>query len=1019
MGATTDEPVDVRLLGGFALDGHPIALDTTRGTVLAMLLSRCNERVWIDELTEAVWPAGAPPSYRKAIQVAVFKLREMAGANRRGMRPGREWLIAHRGAYELRCAPEDVDAHRFERRVRSGLQHLSRNRIDPALDALRGATDAWAEPFGGDEVPCLTPWIERLRAAQRAALGALLEVDVRLGHEDLEALRRAVADEPYDERRRGLLMVALYRQGRQSDALQAFRDARRLLLDELGLEPGPFLRQVEQEILLQEGPTLTPMRSDGPADRTWRSVPPGPVPLLRESECAQIQSYLAVERLLTIVGPPGVGKTTVASAVARSWSSTPCAWVALGDVPCSPGAAYDIASRIGVVSERALDDGSFAEAAAAFIGDRPLLLVLDNVEHLVDALVPFLDALLRACPNLGVLSTARRPMGVAGERVHALRPFRVAPAVVTGAGAGELSEAARFLAARLGRDSANVVGSDVAAMNAIGRHLGGLAVGLEQAVVHLGRLTAAELADRLDLLTDDEQVSNLGNAIEWSLGLLGDVEIELLSSLAHLESSFTLERAEAIGGLLGFARTQVVSAVAQLVSESLVVTSDGEHEGTRRIIEPVRQHLRGRADLHSGERHRTACAVAIVAEVEQAARALEGGDQVWGVAELRRLMPDVRSTVVAAAAANDAITAARVLGALRIWWWASGTYADGQSLHRTCERLLHDWDPHAAEDRMLRVRALSAIVLTRPGFAAPAAHLHDLANHLALARSLGTDADVSWLAQLVASGLTFTNREPDSAEAYAAEALHRARTCEDRWLIGWALYAAAVCRARREPREGLELLEQATASFAASGDLLNAARVTMFRAHGLRIFGVNDVADAALSDAREWCLAVGAAPVTQLDCELGLAQNAQSAGRFSEAAERFRSLVPRLTQIGDDRCAAVAQRSLAAILVDSGDLEGANALVLRALEEFRRLRTEDTEIASACLVRAEIAVRRDTPEFAAKLVGRARTLSRGSGVPLELREIAQLDVLATSLSARLGVERFDELAQRGKRDEML
>jgi DNA-binding SARP family transcriptional activator/predicted ATPase len=1001
----------IRLFGGLAAGEQRLHLATTSGRLLALLASRHNERVWIDEIAEVIWPNGPPTSYRKAIQVAVFKLRTAINPHRQIDGGDVDLLIAHRDSYELRCSPDDIDATHFEQNVRSGMQQLARGDVDIARTSLQHAAATWAEPFGGEDAPFLTGWVEHLRASRRVAASAILEIDVRLGREDIESLSLAIAEEPYDERRWGMLMIALYRRGRQAEALQTFRDARQLLGEELGLEPGPYLRQIEQEILLQEGSLLSSSaHSAVPVDRQWPSPPVVRNLLLRKSEVAAIRTQLSVLRMMTIIGPPGVGKTTIAAEVARDWESTPCAWASLGDILPSPGCVYEVAIRLGVVTERSLDDGLFAEAAADLIGDRPLLVVLDNVEHLTASIAPFIDALLRSCPNLILLATSRRAIGSVNERTYQLSPFGVDPPPSGPDGWPQLSKSGQFLAQRRASAEVDLAPSDIEALNAIGRHLGGLAVGLEQAAVQMNRLSAGELAARLHLLDQEEHAASLRTSIEWSLGLLDMPELDLLSALALLESAFDLTRAEVIGCHLGFTTSVVDNIVSMLVDNSLVV--DGvEVKGRRQIIEPIRSHIRTRVPRSPAtERHRAACAHAIVNEAEVARVLLEGADQRRGIDDLRRLMPDVRSAIGAAVEAGDPLTVGRLLAALRVWWWASGTYADGQNLHQIGSATLVDWAPATPRDHGIRLRALSARALTTPGFSAPAAHLDDLISLAETARAFGSDADVSWITQLVAAGLAFMNHDPEQSEQYAKEALIRARRAGDSWLTGWAQYAAAISRARLDPAVGLELMEQSIVSFTIAGDLLSAARVTMFRAHGLRIFGVTDDTDESLRQARDWCAAAGAAPVTQLDCELGLAQNAHCAGREAVAADMYRALIPRLRELGDDRCAAVAQRSLASILAHQGDLDGANALVLRASEGLRSLASEDTELASTYIVRADIAIARGNVEFAVKLIARARVLAAGSGVPVELQEVNRIAELSEVLRNKVGSARFDALA---------
>ena len=742
-----------------------LGASTHKGLVLALLASRCNERVGVDELADAAWPAGPPRSYRKALQVIVVALRDLFEPERDSRELARSPLVRHDGAYELRLPAERIDAVRFEAGVRAGHRALVAGEPDRAAAAFTEALSIWGEPFAGVDNPYLEVHAERLRLSRRAARTGLIEADVQLGREDLSELERAVVEDPFDERRWGHLMIALFRRGRQADSLAAFRRARSVLVEELGVEPGQFLRKVERQVLLQDGELLAPVGSTasrpspGAGDRRWPPVPGAAGPLLqRDDELRTLDTQLRTWRAVTIAGPPGVGKTTLAAAVARTRAAAETAWIPLGDVAAGPGALIGLAERLGVVSEQDADDAAFRRLIAERIGDRQVLLVLDNIEHLVEPIKAVVTELIRSCPNVVVLATSRRALGLTSERVYRLMPFGhvagAAPGVEpsTGSTAG-----VAYLAARAGLDG--IDGDGMGALQRICAHVGGLALGLEQAAARLQSVTPQELAERLELV-DDRAAEGLDRAIAWSLDLLGVDAGELLRALAHLEGPWPLTRAEAIGAGLGFESGSVTGLVVQLLDSSLVLrtdTPDGTH--SYRIIEPVRLHVRRSSPDGDTDRYAIACATSILTEVSAAARAIEGADQRGGLARLRDLMPDVRSTVIWASAGGHVQMAARVLAELRAWWSASGTYADGQSLYGLARPMIEQWSPGTPSEHGWRLRALSTGAATSPGFAAPAVRLPELERWLAEAEGAPTEPGVrSWLEQLLSSGLTFANR---------------------------------------------------------------------------------------------------------------------------------------------------------------------------------------------------------------------------------------------------------------------
>lgn len=1001
-------PIRIGLLGGLRIVDdrtvHHFSPTTIKGIVLALLASRCNERVHVDVLAESMWPDGPPRTHRTAIRVLMSRLRDVLGDGDGELDPT---IIGHTDAYELRCNPDVVDLGHFERLVRLGQTSLADGEPTRAAAAFRRALATWGEPFGGADSVHLSAVAERLRLAQGLATLGVMEAEVALGRENLLEVEAAVAADPLDERRWGYLMIALYRRGRQAEALATFQRARDTLADEVGLEPGQYLRRVEQRILLQDESLLHAARHDRwaapdpaasdpvtigrgrtPRGHEWPHppVPTGPL-LMRDLEQREVSSLLERWRAVTIVGAPGVGKTSLAAAVARNQLEHPVAWVSLGAVHTGPGTASDIAVRLGLVSEAQSDPIHHTRLIGDRIADRPLLLVLDNIEHLVDPVRDLVASLLRDCPNLSVLMTSRRPLNAAGEQTYRLQPFTEEP------GTGQPSTGVRFLAARRGRPLDE--SDDLAALDRIVSHLGGLALGLEQAALRLNTLSAVELAEHLTSsgpAADDPMARTIG----WSLRLLEPQALELLMALAHLDGPWPIDRARAIGTHLGLDRTVVERVVNDLIDQSLVVATA---DGRRRIIEPVRQLVMAHPVVGDDPvRYGLARAQAVTDDVVEGARLVDGVDQKRGIHDLNDLMPDIRGTVRWAVDNDRPEIAARMLAALRSWWSASGLYADGQTLHAIADPVITAWAPATLPERELRLFALAARVRTRPGFASAWLVVDELEAWLGEAVASKMSAGVrSLLAHHLASALIFSNRDLDRADALAHGSLRDAEEAGDPWMVAWARYSLAICLGRTDPLASLTLFEEAVAAFADVGDFLGAARISMFLGHGTRIFGDVRSSETAFERAETWCRELGAAPVTQLDCELGRAQGADTGGRDDEAAERYRSIIPRLAALGDHRCAAVAERGLAAILARRGELDAASALAARALHVLRTLGGEETEVAVAHLVLAEIAEARGHHAQAAEQLALAQQGAFGAGVPLELRDHARIAALAERL----------------------
>ena len=354
--------MDIQLLGPIeaSLDGRPVALGAPQQrAVLAMLALRVNQTVSADQLSEGLWGERAPATAPKMVQLYVSQLRKLLRGS------GGEILTRGRG-YELRLAVDRVDAAEFERLVDAAVQAdgVPNGEARAALALWRGSAlaDVAHEPFASTEIRRL----EELRL-QAAEVAIDADLAARRHREVLGELRSLIADEPLREQLRAKLMLALYRSGRQSEALAAYRDARSALVEAIGVEPGPELRHLHEAILRQD-PRLEPAVA---VDAS--GLPPEldvATPLVgREADLewlrAQWRRALAGGgRLVLVAGERGIGKTRLVAEFARE--------VLQGHGAVLYGSAQ--------TSQQAL--------AAAGSAEGPTLLVLDDVGDAADELDP-------------------------------------------------------------------------------------------------------------------------------------------------------------------------------------------------------------------------------------------------------------------------------------------------------------------------------------------------------------------------------------------------------------------------------------------------------------------------------------------------------------------------------------------------------------------------------------------------------------------------------------------------------
>jgi YVTN family beta-propeller protein len=262
--------MDYRILGPLEIadNGSLRPLTGTRQrALLTLLLLHRNEVVSPDRLIDGLWGASPPSSAAKALQNAVSQVRR-ALADGGGPEAGP--LRTEGGGYVLRVAPEEVDADRFEALLAEGRRRLEEARYAVAAERLREALALWRGPALADVAyeAFAQPEIARLEEERLAALEERIDADLALGrHDELVAeLESLVAENPYRERLQGQLLLALYRSGRQAEALDAYRRARRTFADELGIDPGPRLQELERSILRHDTSLEAPAPPPPPID---------------------------------------------------------------------------------------------------------------------------------------------------------------------------------------------------------------------------------------------------------------------------------------------------------------------------------------------------------------------------------------------------------------------------------------------------------------------------------------------------------------------------------------------------------------------------------------------------------------------------------------------------------------------------------------------------------------------------------------------------------------------------------
>ena len=698
----TRHGVEFRLLGRLEVDADGVDLTPVRPkqrALLALLLLRAGEVVSIDELVEGLWGLRPPDTAQKALHGHISALRKRLGAERIETRPP---------GYRLQLAADDeLDAHRFERVVASartdGPSTRSR-KLREALALFRGEplSDFRYEEFAAPESV-------RLEELRLTAVEEQIQAELELGRhaEVVPQLERLVVDHPLRERMGAQLMLALYRSGRQADALQAFQETRTRLVDELGLDPGPELQRLEQQILNHDPEIAAPRALSARV-----SLPPQPTPLIgRKREIEEVTDLLGRPdvRLVTLTGTGGTGKTRLAIQTAAGLLDTFADGVVfVGLAPLQdPDLVMTTAAQalgIGTTSGETL-----AEDLTRALRNRELLLVLDNFEHLLTA-APSVADIAAGAARVKLLVTSRAPLRLSAEHVYPVSPLP------TPDGAEDVDRLRQCESVALFETRAQAVRPDFAVTSAnagavadICAALDGLPLAIELAASRVGALPPAAMRRRLDhrlkLLVGGpqdapERQRTLRATIDWSYELLDAAEQRLVVRLAVFAGGCTIEAAQCICG----DDLDVVDGLASLTDKGLTRLEGSDEEPRFTMLETIREYAAERLELSdAASTLRNRHAEYFLRFAEEAEPNLIGvGSHADWLDRLERDHDNFRAAVGWLETSGDGSSALRLRAALWRFWDLKGHLIEGR---RQLERGLRaDKRPTAA-----RAKALSGV----------------------------------------------------------------------------------------------------------------------------------------------------------------------------------------------------------------------------------------------------------------------------------------------------------------------
>jgi predicted ATPase/DNA-binding SARP family transcriptional activator len=569
--------VEVKLFGQLEVFSGGVAVPI-RGAklraLLALLALNRGRPVSADRLIDQLWVEGQTAKPANALQAQIVQLRRALGA------PA---IVTSESGYALDVSASDLDTARFEDLIAEGRRRNAEGDLALA-SALLG--DALRLRRGE---PLLEFAYAGFADAERAHLNELalvatecrVEADLGLGrHNELVGELAALCRQhPLRERLWELLILALYRAGRQAEALRAFKEIRERLVDELGIDPGPSLRQLETRIIVQDPSLASEQTPPAHAPSTLSLAGNLPEPLSsfrgRDSELEQVGRAMDSSRLVTLIGPGGVGKTrlAVAAAARRRHEHSGGGWlVELAGVTDAAAVAPAAAAVLGASAPSLGDDqpyGSTAELIARHLAGRSLLVVLDNCEHVIDEAAALAQSLVGALPGLRLVATSREPLGVPGEFLFPVAGLAPDDAVEL---FGDRARAVQpgFLPNRAAAD----------VIEGICSRLDGLPLAIELAAARLRALPLATLGERLDdrfaLLSHGARTAlprqqTLRAVVDWSYDLLFEDERRLFARLSVFVGGCQLEAIESVCADDKVPKGDVLDVLSRLVDKSLVM----------------------------------------------------------------------------------------------------------------------------------------------------------------------------------------------------------------------------------------------------------------------------------------------------------------------------------------------------------------------------------------------------------------------------------------------------------------
>jgi predicted ATPase/DNA-binding SARP family transcriptional activator len=1036
--------VEFRLLGPVAVvadDGTVAPVPGARlSTLVAVLLCNAGRSVPADRLVDVLWGDNPPGGATNALQKLVSNLRRLVPAE----------LVEWNGTgYRLAVERDAVDMHRFEDMAARGRAELGAGDTDDAAQTLRTALALWqGAPLAGvDDSDFAHAERTRLDELRANTVEDRIDADLACGQgsELVGELEALVTEHPLRERRRGQLMLALYRAGRQADALRAYQDARETLLDELGIDPSPALRELEAQILSQDE-SLGGRTRRRATERVTGNVRSALTPLVgRERELGLIDDAVSEARFVTLVGPGGSGKTRLAIELApRVQDRFPHGvWmIELAGVLDPAMVLAAITTALSIV-ETPGETRQGIDRVVEYLENKEVLLVLDNCEHVVTEAARVVEHLLTGTPAVRVLATSREGLGLPGEHLLPIPPLPTDDAVKLfvqrAAGVADAASESQKLVAE------------------ICERLDGMPLAIELAAARTRALPLPELAKRLDqrfrLLTGGPRTAlprqqTLQAVVDWSYDLLFEDERRVFERLAAFAGGATLDAAEYVCSDDDVPRDEVAEVVARLVDKSLVIANRAGDAAYYQLLQTLAHYGREKLAIRPEVEAVRMRHLEYYAEFcKQGNEAFFGPSQPQWILDARRDLDEIRVSVEWALEHDHVDLALTIAGSIAWFFWVSGRAEEGfRLLERGCARP-GDIDTHT------RGRALMWLTWLG-GLAGQPLAYERLAEEAAAMCLESEDESLAVLAAFMMGEVLLGHGFRERGTELMAQARDLSDAVADAdpiWKPTSVHIAARTAALTGNGPEAERLYAEAAQGHAGRGDRFGEVMATSQLAELMQIRGAYEeaarVLEAAYAIAEEMDVTGSwsyfASRVAHVKTLLGeyedaaewheqALEKAVEAGFGQMAAFTHNSIATRLRLQGDfDGALAAAQRAreiyesadlvlgltevyatLGAIAVDRDDTDEADRCYRAALAAARRS-DRATPVATALEGMADVASRRGDAAGAAARLGHAHALRSAVGSQLAGMAAIAVDRVTRDATEVLGPDAFTAAFQAG------